>query len=87
MSDKRSDILKASLQLISEHGFHGAPMSKVAMALFWITVPADVPKANAGEADTRTARTNVRATAIRFISRSSFRLELFNTPGDARMSP
>ena len=30
MTDKRSDILKATLGLISEHGFHGAPMSKVA---------------------------------------------------------
>lgn len=32
MTDKRSDILKATLQLISEHGFHGAPMSKIAEA-------------------------------------------------------
>ena len=30
MTDKRADILKATLQLISEHGFHGTPMSKIA---------------------------------------------------------
>jgi len=30
MTDKRSDILKASLSLISEHGFHGTPMSMIA---------------------------------------------------------
>lgn len=30
MTDKRADILKASLQLISEHGFHGTPMSMIA---------------------------------------------------------
>jgi len=30
MSDKRADILKATLQLISEQGFHGTPMSQVA---------------------------------------------------------
>lgn len=30
MNDKRTDILKATLELVSEHGFHGTPMSKVA---------------------------------------------------------
>ncbi|MGD9091906.1 MAG: TetR/AcrR family transcriptional regulator [Anaerolineales bacterium] len=30
MSDKRNDILQATLKLISEHGFHDAPMSKIA---------------------------------------------------------
>jgi AcrR family transcriptional regulator len=30
MSDKRTDILEATLQLISDHGFHGTPMSKIA---------------------------------------------------------
>jgi AcrR family transcriptional regulator len=30
MSDKRSDILQATLNLISEYGFHDAPMSKIA---------------------------------------------------------
>jgi AcrR family transcriptional regulator len=30
MSDKRTDILEATLTLISEHGFHGTPMSQVA---------------------------------------------------------
>lgn len=30
MTDKRVDILKATLKLISEHGFHGTPMSKIA---------------------------------------------------------
>ena len=30
MTDKRTDILKASLKLISEHGFHGTPMSMIA---------------------------------------------------------
>jgi AcrR family transcriptional regulator len=30
MSDKRTDILAATLTLISEHGFHGTPMSQVA---------------------------------------------------------
>lgn len=30
MSDKRADILDASLKLISEHGFHGTPMSLIA---------------------------------------------------------
>ena len=30
MTDKRADILKATLKLISEHGFHGTPMSKIA---------------------------------------------------------
>lgn len=30
MTDKRADILKATLRLISEHGFHGTPMSMVA---------------------------------------------------------
>ena len=30
MVDKRADILKATLKLISEHGFHGTPMSKIA---------------------------------------------------------
>jgi len=29
-SDKRSDIMQASLDLIAEHGFHGAPMSMIA---------------------------------------------------------
>ena len=29
-SDKRSDIIKASMELISEQGFHGAPMSGIA---------------------------------------------------------
>ena len=32
MTEKRTEILKATLMLISEHGFHGAPMSKVAEA-------------------------------------------------------
>ena len=31
MNDKRKDILNATLSLISAHGFHGAPMSKVAV--------------------------------------------------------
>ena len=30
MTDKRADILKATLKLVSEHGFHGTPMSKIA---------------------------------------------------------
>jgi len=30
MSDKRTDILEATLQLISLYGFHGTPMSQVA---------------------------------------------------------
>lgn len=30
MTDKRADILKATLKLISEHGFHGTPMSMIA---------------------------------------------------------
>ena len=30
VTDKRSDILKASLSLISERGFHGTPMSMIA---------------------------------------------------------
>jgi AcrR family transcriptional regulator len=30
VTDKRADILKATLKLISEHGFHGTPMSKIA---------------------------------------------------------
>jgi AcrR family transcriptional regulator len=30
MNDKRADILEATLQLISKHGFHGTPMSQVA---------------------------------------------------------
>ena len=30
MTDKRTDILNATLELISEHGFHGTPMSKIA---------------------------------------------------------
>jgi AcrR family transcriptional regulator len=30
MTDKRSDILSATLKLISENGFHGTPMSKIA---------------------------------------------------------
>jgi AcrR family transcriptional regulator len=29
-SNKRDDILQASLKLIAEHGFHGAPMSMIA---------------------------------------------------------
>jgi AcrR family transcriptional regulator len=29
-TDKRTDILKATLKLISEYGFHGTPMSKIA---------------------------------------------------------
>ena len=29
-ADKRADILAATLQLISEHGFHGTPMAQVA---------------------------------------------------------
>lgn len=29
-SGKRSDIIKASMELISEQGFHGAPMSGIA---------------------------------------------------------
>ncbi len=29
-SDKRSDIIQASMELISEQGFHGAPMSGIA---------------------------------------------------------
>jgi len=29
-SNKRDDILQAALELISEHGFHGAPMSTIA---------------------------------------------------------
>ncbi len=28
--DKRNDIMKAALELISEHGFHGAPMAMIA---------------------------------------------------------
>jgi TetR/AcrR family transcriptional regulator, repressor of fatR-cypB operon len=28
--DKRGEIIKASLELIAEHGFHGAPMSMIA---------------------------------------------------------
>jgi TetR/AcrR family transcriptional regulator, repressor of fatR-cypB operon len=28
--DKREEIIKASLELIAEHGFHGAPMSMIA---------------------------------------------------------
>jgi AcrR family transcriptional regulator len=30
MTDKRADILQATLKLVSEHGFHGTPMAKVA---------------------------------------------------------
>jgi AcrR family transcriptional regulator len=30
MTEKRSAILKATLELISEHGFHGTPMSMIA---------------------------------------------------------
>jgi AcrR family transcriptional regulator len=30
MTDKRANILQATLKLISEHGFHGTPMSKIA---------------------------------------------------------
>jgi AcrR family transcriptional regulator len=30
MSDKRSDILEATLTLISDNGFHGTPMSQIA---------------------------------------------------------
>ena len=30
MEEKRKAILQATLTLISEHGFHGTPMSKVA---------------------------------------------------------
>ena len=29
-SDKRDDIIRAALELIAEHGFHGAPMSMIA---------------------------------------------------------
>ena len=29
-SDKRDDIIRASLELIAEHGFHGAPMAIIA---------------------------------------------------------
>jgi AcrR family transcriptional regulator len=29
-SDKRDDIFRAALELIAEHGFHGAPMSMIA---------------------------------------------------------
>jgi AcrR family transcriptional regulator len=29
-SDKREEIVKASLELIAEHGFHGAPMAMIA---------------------------------------------------------
>jgi AcrR family transcriptional regulator len=29
-SDKRDDIIRASLELIAEHGFHGAPMAMIA---------------------------------------------------------
>jgi len=29
-SDKREDIIRASLELIAEHGFHGAPMAQIA---------------------------------------------------------
>ena len=29
-SDKREEILRAALELIAEHGFHGAPMAMVA---------------------------------------------------------
>jgi AcrR family transcriptional regulator len=30
ISDKRSDIIQAALELIAEHGFHGAPMAEIA---------------------------------------------------------
>lgn len=30
MTDKRTAILKATLKLISENGFHGTPMSQIA---------------------------------------------------------
>jgi len=30
LSDKRSDILQAALELISDQGFHGAPMAEIA---------------------------------------------------------
>ena len=30
ITDKREEILRASLELIAEHGFHGAPMSMIA---------------------------------------------------------
>jgi len=30
ISDKRTDILRAALQLIAERGFHGAPMAEIA---------------------------------------------------------
>ena len=30
MNDKRKDILDATLQLISDQGFHGTPMSQIA---------------------------------------------------------
>ena len=29
-SDKRDDIIRASMELIAEHGFHGAPMAMIA---------------------------------------------------------
>jgi len=29
-SDKRDDIIRVSLELIAEHGFHGVPMAKIA---------------------------------------------------------
>ena len=29
-TDKREDILRAALELIAEHGFHGAPMAMIA---------------------------------------------------------
>jgi AcrR family transcriptional regulator len=28
--DKREDIIRVSLELIAEHGFHGAPMAMIA---------------------------------------------------------
>ena len=30
MSDKRTDVMQAALELIAEHGFHGAPMATIA---------------------------------------------------------
>jgi AcrR family transcriptional regulator len=29
-SDKRAEIIRAALELIAEHGFHGAPMAMIA---------------------------------------------------------
>jgi len=30
VTDKREEIIRASLELIAEHGFHGSPMSMIA---------------------------------------------------------